>query len=76
MKVEERNKEGKAFPLSCPAASVSNCGIFLIRKQMIFAIMSTQIFVLTVKIIIAFCEGVAWFCLGFSSEMEDFRTDP
>lgn len=38
--------------------------------------MTTQIFVLTVKNVDVFRERIAWFCFEFSSEMEDFLSDP
>lgn len=46
------------------------------KKKIFFAIMTTQIFVLTVENVDVFRERIAWFCFEFSSEMEDFRSDP
>lgn len=46
------------------------------RKKFFFAIMTTQLFVLTVKNVDVFREQIAWFCFECSSEMEDFRSDP
>lgn len=46
------------------------------EEKIVFAIMTTQIFVQTVKNVDVFRERIVWFCFEFSSEMEDFLSDP